>query len=295
MASSVLPVFARGVRHAYDGVTPNGFCGTWFDGGLRSGFPAYRALRITRPAVEGVVANADQSALRVLAVGTGPLEGLVNSRPSNVLDITLNAVGQMSGQDELAEVVLAQQVAIARQDEMLDIMHKARARADAGSPASSLDDDSAVSAVYVPAETPPFLVAGAEYSFDRTLMRGLWVWGRHLAIERVLGRDVLPGTRKLFARLGWSDLERTAVDEATRDAQTMKPWFDAFSQQTECSDHQQLRKNAGHNRITSCVPGCVPIVPGGTTFPRYFECPDGGSAPAAETRNRSDAAHRGGQ
>ncbi len=277
MASAVLPVFARGVRHAYDGVTPGGFCGTWFDGGLRSGFPVYRALRMTRPSVDGIVGNPAR-ALRVLAVGTGPLEGLPQARPSDVLEVTLNAIDQMSSQNEVEEVVLAQQMARVREDELLAIMGKSRRRDDT--------EDTSISSVFVPAETPSYLVAGSEYSFDRTLMRGLWVWGRHLAIERVLGTSTLNGTRKLFDRLGWSDLQRAALSLATDDERTMKPWFESFSIATECREHHEARAIAGENRINTCVPKCEPVTTSGTSFPQFLVCPSEASRPAREKSGR---------
>lgn len=277
MASAVLPVFARGVRHVYDGVTSGGFCGTWFDGGLRSGFPVYRALRMTRPALEGIVRDPAR-ALRVLAVGTGPLEGSRQARPASVLDVTLNAVGQMSSQNQVQEVVLAQQMARVREDELLSIMEKSRPLGDT--------EDTSISSVYVPVETPSYLVAGADYSFDRTLMRGLWVWGRHVAIERVLGRSVLQGTRKLFDRLGWSALQEAALGLAAEDERTMKPWFDAFSLATECIDHRTARLIAGQNRIERCVPDCRPVTTNGTDFPRYLVCPSEAGRPSREGRSR---------
>ncbi len=277
MASAVLPVFARAVRHTYDGVIDGGFCGTWFDGGLRSGFPVYRALRMTRPALEGIVHDPSR-ALRVLAVGTGPLEGLPQGRPGNVLGVTLDAIGQMSNQNQVEEVVLAQQMARVREDELLSIMKKSRPSDDT--------EDTSIGSVLVPAETPSYLVAGADYSFDRTLMRGLWVWGRHVAIERVLGRSVLKGTRKLFDRLGWSDLQNAALPLAKEDERTMKPWLDAFRIPTECREHQEARAIAGVNRIKTCVPTCEPVTTSGTNFPQFLVCPPGVSRPARETRRR---------
>ncbi len=277
VASAVLPVFARGVRHAYDGVTQGGFCGTWFDGGLRSGFPVYRALRMTRPSVDGIVNNPAR-ALRVLAVGTGPLEGLPQPRPSDVLKVTLNAIDQMSSQNEVEEVVLAQQMARVREDELLEIMGKAHRRDDT--------EDTSISSVFVPAEAPSYLVAGSEYSFDRTLMRGLWVWGRHVAIERVLGTSTLNGTRKLFDRLGWSDLQSAALPLATDDQRTLKPWFDSYSIATECLDHQEARAIAGKNRINTCVPKCETVTTTGTNFPQFLVCPSEASRPAHEKSGR---------
>jgi hypothetical protein len=294
MSSAVLPIFARGVRHNYDGVNPQGTCGTWFDGGLRSGFPVYRALRMSRPAIEGIVADS-RHALRVLAVDTGPLEGLPNTRPTNAFDVLLNTVSQMSGQNEVAEVTLAQQMAIVRDEEILEMMGGAR---DAAPPAA-LDDDRTVSAIYVPTETPAYIVAAADYAFDRTLMRGLWVWGRHLAIERILGQSPLtasattpPKATQLFERLGWTDLARYAAGYAHEDAKLLQPWLDAFSIPTECPNHQQARRNAGQNRIRTCVPNCAQITAYGKDFPQYFLCPDDAGVPAIESLGRDAGAGR---
>jgi hypothetical protein len=165
-----------------------------------------------------------------------------------------------------------------REDELLAIMDKPRPRDDT--------EDTSISPVFVPAETPPYLVTGSEYSFDRTLMRGLWVWGRHIAIERVLGRSVLKGTRKLLDRLGWTDLQKEALPLAIEDERTMKPWLDAFSIATECFDHEQARAIAGENRINTCVPKCEPVTTSGTNFPQFLVCPPEASRPAHEERGR---------
>jgi|GEM_PF-3187733 hypothetical protein len=294
MSSAVLPIFALGVRHNYDGVNPQGSCGTWFDGGLRSGFPVYRALRMSRPAIDGIVADPRHT-LRVLAVGTGPLEGLPNTRPTNAFAVLLNTISQMSGQNEVAEVTLAQQMAIVRDEEILEMMGGAR---DAAPPAA-LDDDRTVSTIYVPTETPAYIVAAADYAFDRTLMRGLWVWGRHLAIERILGQSPLtasattpPKSKQLFERLGWTGLARYAADYAKADTTLLQPWLDAFSIPTECPNHQQARQNAGQNRIRTCVPNCAQITAYGKDFPQYFLCPDNAGVPAIESRGRDAGAGR---
>ncbi len=122
MASAVIPAYARPVRHAYDGVSSNGFCGSWFDGGLRSVFPAYRALRMTRPTIAGIVGDYKQRELRVLAVGTGTLQGLPETRPTNILEVTLDAEGQATGQNDVNEVMMARQMALIREQQLCDIM-----------------------------------------------------------------------------------------------------------------------------------------------------------------------------
>ena len=279
MASAVIPAYARPVRHAYDGVSANGFCGSWFDGGLRSVFPAYRALRMTRPAIDGIVNDSRKHKLRVLAVGTGPLEGLKQPRRSNILDITLDAEGQATSQNDLDEIMMARQMALVREQQLCEIMENMKSVPETNpcDDPDPISDDVSVSAVYVPAETPEYIVAGAEYSFDRTLMRGLWVWGRHVAIQRVLGKSVLKRTPKLFDRLGWSELQPRALQLAEADAQAMKPWLDAFSLQKECDPHRIARAKAGQNRITKCVPDCAKITPTDTTIAQYFVCPQGAS------------------
>ena len=277
MASAVIPAYARPVRHAYDGVSAKGFCGSWFDGGLRSVFPAYRALRMTRPAIDGIIGDSKKRKLRVLAIGTGPMQGLKLPRRSNILNITLDAEGQATSQNDLDEIMMARQMALVREQQLCEIMQNMKSPPETNpcDEPDPISDDVSVSAVYVPAETPPYLVAGAEYSFDRTLMRGLWVWGRHVAIERVLGKSVLMRTPKLFERLGWKELQTKAVELAAADERTMQPWLDAFSVVDECPAHQNARAQAGRHRIASCVPDCAKITTADPTIPQYFICREG--------------------
>ncbi len=277
MASSVIPAYARPVRHLYDGITPLGSCGSWFDGGLRSVFPAYRALRMTRPAVEGIIDNFKKRRLRVLAVGTGPLEGQKQPRRSDILSTTLDSIGQSTSQNDLDEVMMARQMAMVREEELCEIMQNMTPppETDPCAGPDPISDDVSVSAVYVPAETPPYIVAGAEYSFDRTLMRGLWVWGRHVAIQRVLGKALLKGTPRLFDRLGWHELQKKAVEFAKLDEQTLRPWLEVYSAQTECASHRTARAKAGQRRISECVPDCAKITKNDPTIAQYFVCPKG--------------------
>jgi predicted acylesterase/phospholipase RssA len=276
MASAVIPAYARPVRHLYDGVSKNGFCGSWFDGGLRSVFPAYRALRMTRPTINDIVGDYKKRELRVLAVGTGTLQGLPVPRPSNILQVTLDGEGQATGQNDLDEIMMARQMAQIREQQLCDIMKNM----DTGSGAvtceknpDSISDDASVTAIYVPAETPAYLVEGAEYSFDRTLMRGLWVWGRHVAIERVLNSSSPHRGAKLFSRLGWEKLESKAVELAQQDARTMQPWLNGFNIGTECSAHRNARVKAGQHRIRECVPDCAKVTETNTSIPQYYVCP----------------------
>ena len=279
MASSVIPAYARPVRHLYDGVSPNGYCGSWFDGGLRSVFPAYRALRMTRPPVEGIIENFKKRKLRVLAVGTGPLEGQKQLRRSDILSTTLDSVGQATSQNDLDEIMMARQMALVRDEELCEIMQNMvpPPEVDPCAEPDAISDDVSVSAVYVPAETPPYIVAGAEYSFDRTLMRGLWVWGRYVAIQRVLGKVLLKGTPKLFDRLFWHDIQKKAIELAKADEHTLEPWLAVYSEQQECEAHRIARAQAGQHRIKECVPDCAKVTPTDPTIAQYFVCHEGAS------------------
>ncbi len=273
MASAVIPAYARPVRHLYDGVSKNGFCGSWFDGGLRSVFPAYRALRMTRPTIQDIVGEYKKRELRVLAVGTGTLQGLPVPRPSNILEVTLDAEGQATGQNDLDEIMMARQMAQIREQQLCDIAKIINPNDACGRNPDSISDDASVTAVYVPAEAPAYLVEGAEYSFDRTLMRGLWVWGRRVAIDRVLGGSSPHASGKLFARLGWEKLEAKAIEQAKIDARSMQPWLKGFRIPTECPAHRAARMKAGQHRISECVPDCAKVTEGNGKIPQYYVCP----------------------
>lgn len=278
MASTVLPFFARPVRHTYSGFKESGGeCGTWLDGGLRSGFPAYRALRMSRPK------PFDPTWLRVLAIDTGRLDGLPDKRPEIVVDVALNAIGQMASQNGVSEVVMAQQFA-ARRDRDLKSIRSALSIAD---PPSQLanpgveQDDSKVLPVFVPNDAPSALIAEAGYAFDEYVMRGLFTWGRRTAIAHMLGRspgeDAVPG-RQLARRLGWGDAVANDVSKyALEDERTLASWFSAY-EKPECKPFHDARYEAGRNRILNDVRDCgqlpAPAPKNGHTgtTPHYFSC-----------------------
>jgi len=275
MASLVLPFFARPVRHVYDGVAPRGRCGTWFDGGLRSGFPTYRALRMTRPAIAPFIRDPNIR-LRVLAISTGRFEGQASSRPKQIVDVAFNAIGQMANQNQIDEVVLAQQMAQIREDQLAELANTKKRETLAIDASGTFDEDTSVSPVYVPNDAPDQIVAGGEYSFDRYIMRGLWIWGRQVAIQRVLGDAGPPATNGLFKRLGWTALEERAQAFAKKDQGVMQPWLDAYKK-PECPVHLTDRLGAGRNRIDHCVPQCPEVAAGSTNFPQYLVCPKSAS------------------
>ena len=318
MASVVLPFFARPVRHVYTGFSAAGDCGTWVDGGLRSGFPAYRALRMSRPDINRMGLDGKVSpALRVLAIDTGRLNGLPSFKSETVPQIALNAIGQMASQNGLLELAMAQQYADLRERELEAIsrLHRgpgaARAAAVVVVPdAGGLPDivsappreerlsrqlrpstgqqlvgrqgsDWKVSAVFVPDDVPARIVAEAGYAFDSEVMRGLFTWGRVMAINRMLGRgpDGTPDpARYLPYQLGWPPVvAKRAVELASADEQnpTFLDWVSLYARQTECDPGPRIA--AGKRRIVEEVRSCgaLPEAADATGTPHYFGCPAG--------------------
>jgi hypothetical protein len=169
--------------------------------------------------------------------------------------------------------MMARQMAQIREQQLCDIVKNINPNDTCDRNTVSISDDVSVTAIYVPAETPAYLVEGAEYSFDRTLMRGLWVWGRHVAIQRVLGKAIPHGTGTLFSRLGWEKLETEAMKQAREDAKVMQPWLKGFKIQKECRAHQTARIKAGQHRIKECVSDCEKVTETGGKTPPYYICP----------------------
>jgi hypothetical protein len=194
------------------------------------------------------------------------------------VDVAFNAIDQMSNQNQLDEVVLAQQMAQIREDQLSELANTKKRETVATDATGAIDEDASVSAVYVPDDAPDQIIAGGEYSFDRYIMRGLWVWGRQVAIQRVLGEAGPPATRGLFTRLGWGTLEAKALELAKQDQATMQPWVDAY-RKPECVDHATQRMVAGRDRINNCVSRCPEITAGATTFPQHLVCPKAAGAP----------------
>jgi len=275
MASVVLPFFARPLRHTYSGYSQQGECGTWLDGGLRSGFPALRALRLTRPT----------HTLRVLAIDTGRLDGMPNTRPSMIHEVALNAIGQMGNQSDVYEVVMAQQFANERDHDVKAIKEALGVVEHDAVP--NPQDDWSVMPIFVPTDAPPALVAQAGYAFDRYVMRGLWTWGRRVAMRRMLGAEsngVGTRNRELARVLGWGEIADQLRDLA-RDDQSdalLSKWFDAY-RLPECPSFRERHRVAGKARILNegegGVEACAEPDDLGPKTPKYFVCPSGAGEP----------------
>lgn len=298
MASVVLPFFASPVRHTYSGLADGGECSTWIDGGLRSGFPALRALRLARPQA---LTPPEGGRLRVLALETGRLNGLPAPRPSTILDVSLNAIGQMADANTVDELVLAQLASTQREREFAAM--RAPPAAAPATPAlprapglriavpASATDDWSVSAVYVPSEVPSGLIADSGYAFDRYVMRGLFTWGRRAAMRRIVGEDpdgTINLNRRLPVQLGWpsrlASLVEAHVKADAADAELGR-WQEAFAL-SECADFRSRRLAAGRARITAgSASDCLDVRVPAPATPRYFVCPATGlDLGAAEVR-----------
>ena len=272
MASVVLPLFARPVSQTWSGYEPTGECGMWFDGGLRSLLPSARALSLSRagPLLSNPVA------LRVLAIDTGRLTPIPSARPRRITDAALSALEQYSSEQDISELGATQRAAELR-DHELDALHAlvnpGPGLARAARPRS---DDPRVHGVYVPSEVPDWVVAGAGYSFDRYVMRGLFLWGRQVA------RTQLGPTVDLTTRLGWpapvpAQVKAIIAERVANDG-AFTQWLADYSQPV-CPAFANWRLEEGVRRINAQMPTCVEAAEG----PKYFTCPagvwDSGSTP----------------
>src|SRR5204863_2654075 len=114
---------ARRVGHTYAGINPKGDCGSWLDGGLRSGFPTYRALRMTRPRqlVNDRGQASQAKALRVLGISTGRLNSLPSKTPTMIHEVALNGIGQLSDQNFVMEPAITSQFAALRESMIAEV------------------------------------------------------------------------------------------------------------------------------------------------------------------------------
>ena len=272
MASVVLPVFARPVSQTWSGFAPTGECGMWFDGGLRSLLPAGRALSLSRAAP--LLANP--VALRVLAIDTGRLTPIPTPRPRRVTDAALTALEQYSSEQDLSELAATQRAAELRDSEFAALQALISPPSGARMASRPRAEDPRVHGIYVPNDVPDWVVAGAGYSFDRYVMRGLFLWGRQVA------RVQLGPAVDLTNRLGWpapipEQIKAVIAERVANDA-TFTEWLADYSQPV-CPAFATWRLEQGVRRINAKMPTCVEAADG----PKYFTCPagvwDAGGAP----------------
>ncbi len=268
MASLVLPVFSRPVTHTFSGFAPKGECGVWVDGGLRSQQPAVRALAYSR--ATPLISSAS---LRVLALDTGRVTAIPSPKPAVITDMALTSLAQYASQQTATEVAFAQRLAELRDAEFVALEAQATAPLKRSARPSALDPR--VRVLFVPSAVPDWVVAGAGYSFDRYVMRGLFLWGRQVA------RVQLGGGGELISRLGWPapmpEEIAAVITEREGDA-TFQQWLSAYSQPI-CPAFATWRNQQGAQRIKTRMSFC----PEASEGPPYFSCPagawDAGGAP----------------
>ncbi len=259
MASLVLPFFARPVSHTWSGFETGGECGLWVDGGLRSQQPALRALMYSRGTP---LLPAGSAPLRVLALDTGRLTPIPAPKPGLITESAFNTLEQYATQQALNELAFAPREAQLR-DLELAALEKLRDPASAAAVAT----DARVRGLYVPSDVQDWVVAGAGYSFDRYVMRGLFLWGQQVA------RAQLGEGGDLATKLGWPapmpDQVKALITEHQGDA-AFQQWL-ADYQQPLCPDFARWRLEEGARRVNDTMPLCAAPEDG----PKYFTCPAG--------------------
>ncbi len=260
MASLVLPVFARPVSHVWSGFEPEGECGVWVDGGLRSQLPAIRALSYSRP-----TPLTGGMALRVLAIDTGRLTPVATPPPRMIADMVFTTLEQYAAQQDLTELAFAQRLAELRDEELAALLAQVAPITPLKRLARPSAADQRVRGLYVPGDVPDWVVAGAGYSFDRYVMRGLFLWGRQVA------RRQLGASGDLALKLGWPaplPAEVAAIIAHRETNAGFQKWLDAYSKPV-CPAFASWRNVEGRKRINTSMPLCVEASKG----PSYFTCP----------------------
>jgi hypothetical protein len=221
--------------------------------------PALRALAYSRP-----TPLLPSPTLRVLALDTARLTQLPTPRPKIFVDPLFGTLEQYSTQQDVTELAFAQREAEARDEEFAALLGVS-ASARMSTPSS---DDVRVEGVYVPSDVPDWVVAGAGYSFDRYVMRGLFIWGQHVARARLASSGRLPN------RLGWAPAliaELDPIITARAQSPDFQQWLTSYSQPL-CPAFATWMSEQGRTRISERVELCVEAEQG----PAYFSCPAGG-------------------
>lgn len=264
MASAVMPGFARPVTHAWSGFEVNGECGVWFDGGMRSGLPALRALALSRgaPVLERPRPGAG---LRVLGLDTGRLTSSPSPAPKLLVDVAMDALEQLYTQNGTSELALAQIVAQQRDAELFLLHAAMRPSAMAARFTAPGASDPRVRGLFVPSDVPDWIVVGAGYAFDPPVMRGLFLWGREVARQQVL-------TQHLAHALGWPLADAMQRLEAQREDPDYAAWLDAYRAPTVCPAYEKWRLETGAARVKEQMMSCADQP---DALPPYFSCPAG--------------------
>jgi predicted acylesterase/phospholipase RssA len=205
MASISEPGQINAVGRVYSGLRPNGETGKWYDGGLRSALPAYRAAALTYN--------------RVLAISTGRLLG-VPSKYGNGFSIVLGSATAAIAQNGLLELSQAQlyQKERANRRGWLDRCMRRGAKPGRSIPplhrpssyaawcppgrlgslfSTTSSKASGVLPFFVPDDIKPSQLYASGYTFDPYVMKGLFLWGQKSFLRR---------RSDLYRWLGWEGL-----------------------------------------------------------------------------------------
>lgn len=195
-------------------------------------------------------------------------EGLPSQFPKDVPAVALNAIGQMSSQTIINEVVMAEQFSWRRdRDWWRHVTGSAAPRVDAPSAgaepihldaAPTLDRSDAVHAVFVPIDAANGLVAEAGYAFDPFVMRGLFTWGRMVAVRDLRGLNPEGEPEEgapLAQRLGWGEeFAKEMADAAREHEKELKLLLNEYSEQ-KVQGSKLARFARGRERIAE-LPLC---------------------------------------
>lgn len=147
MASVVQPVFAQPLNRVRTGLNAGEQCGIWLDAGVRTGLPAYQALKRSRPRC------GPPERARVIAVSNARFGGVPSDSEDALLSIAIEAIGEMGHQLQKSEanvVLLAAALEQARYDALALLSNDPECSPRQGAPVSFNSTASDV----LPADSP---------------------------------------------------------------------------------------------------------------------------------------------
>jgi len=192
LASVPNPLFARAANRVWTGYRPEGEAGTFLDGGLRSTFPALRAVELS-----GLGADLGHGT-PVLALSTERANSLPSPPTRIGLDLALVSLGSLTHQTHHWELAYAT---------LFEELRRDRARmpqlAVTGAPICGLGTASpspptgSIFADFMPAKIDGLEFAVKGYQFDPLVMTGLFIAGRKAFLDeaRDQKRNVLEHLR----------------------------------------------------------------------------------------------------
>lgn len=218
MASVVLPVFTHWIDHVYTGISGSAADhGVWFDGGMRSETPAFRANAMT----DG----------RVLSINTGRAESVPSADPSQgALDVVMRTMSEFVSQIQATELAMAslRRDSDSRDRQTVEHWFRQTHHASAGgtgpilavalaqAPEIPLTD---TRSVFVPDYIRPNVLYADGYAFDPWVTRGLFVWGEHMFLTHA---------EDIYRWLRWTQMAKLV--HAPQSEPAFKADYDAFLQ-----------------------------------------------------------------